>query len=222
MSGKKIVFLEKSHYSSHEKALALEVNLDDKFIFLYRDPRDAILSYFYFTFKRKKHVRFSIMMAYLLRLEVKQFFTLLSGNYDNVTFEDYFYTFAKNQIESWREIYFGWTHKPNTLTLCYEDLLLDMKGTLQQVAAFCDFRYCDAKATEIISKWDVENTRTMFNDHNKNPDERMVRTGGNSEWRALFDQKTINLFNHAFNDIPEVLTNIQLGQKELKSTNADR
>jgi hypothetical protein len=188
---KNVAFIDKSHYESFEETKKTKMNIDENFIFLYRDPRDAILSYFYFMFYRKKNASRGIIFEYLKQLQFKEFFQLLFGQYNNVTFEKFFYTFAKYEIVRWKSFYQIWVDQENTLALRYEDIVNDTEKSLKEVAKFFNLDFRDDKVRECIQKWSLENTKIAFNEIGSDKEEQMARNGRYGEWQEKFDKKPL-------------------------------
>ena len=202
---RKVAFIDKSHYESFEKTRLINMNLDNKFVFLYRDPRDAILSYFYFVFYRQKKVSRKIALEYLKRFQLKKYMTLVSGQFDKVTFEDFFYTFVIHEIKRWKNYYAEWTGRENVLTLRYESIVNNTKKNVKQVAAFLNIDHNEDDIRKSIEQWSLENTKKAFKDTSLKKEERMVRTAKFGEWKDKFNQKTIDLFDSEFKSLEDVL-----------------
>ena len=54
-----IAFITKGHFSDFEIMQNSYRNLDGRFVFIYRDPRDVMISYFFFVNCRKNQRNFS-------------------------------------------------------------------------------------------------------------------------------------------------------------------
>jgi hypothetical protein len=191
---KSIAFIDKSHYESFMATKSIEMNIDDKFIFLYRDPRDAILSYYYFLFHRKKQVSREIVFQYVRHFQLGNAFALGLGRYDKVSFDKFFYVFAKYQIKRWIQYYEEWCHRPGVLSLSYEEVVCDTKSALLKVATYFDIEYDENLVGKAIEKWSIENTKLAFNDTGLDKNERMVRSAKTGEWKETFSAEYLNLF----------------------------
>ncbi len=101
-----------------------------KYIYLVRDGRDVVVSYFHFY---KSHLNFQ-------------------GDFS--TFFDLFLR-GKVQYGSWFRHVAGWEtqkHQPNVLWLKYEDLLTDLAGNLRKIADFCGFQIAPERWPTIIAR----------------------------------------------------------------------
>ena len=197
---KDIAFIDKSHYASYSETTQIDMNIDNKFLFLYRDPRDAILSYFYFVFFRQKKASKKIMLEYLKNFQFKKFFILISGNYSKITFEDFFKVFAEYQIKRWKKYYIEWSNRDNVLALRYEDILNDTIGSVKTVSTFFSLEYDENRVQKSISKWDIESTKKAFADTNLKQNERMVRSAKYGEWKEKFSDDINQMFIEKFKD----------------------
>ena len=204
-SGGQIAFIDKSHYESFRRTKNLKQNLDNKFLFLYRDPRDAILSYFYFVFFRKKMASRRLIVQYLKEFEFFNAYTLISGDFGNITLEKYFETFAKYEIKRWKKYYREWHDRPEVLSLRYEDVVKDPVIAIHQVANYIDSPFDEDLAKRVIEKWDITNTRKAFGDSSLPENARMVRTGKSGNWKEELTQDHLALFDKAFRDWADIL-----------------
>ncbi|MBF0450066.1 MAG: sulfotransferase domain-containing protein [Candidatus Magnetomorum sp.] len=102
-----------------------------KYIYVARDGEDVAVSYFYF---------------YTSHLNFKGTFS---------EFFDKYFMRGKVQFGSWFTHVADWQqheNDSNVLFLRYEDLINDLKGTLQKIINFCEFKVAEERFPEILEK----------------------------------------------------------------------
>nr|XP_022302288.1 sulfotransferase family cytosolic 1B member 1-like [Crassostrea virginica] len=129
-----------------------------KIVHIYRNPKDAVVSFFNFIKKTKE--------GELMR---------------DMEFDLFFDLFLTNQLPggSWTNYVKAWTdfQEANTtyplLNICYEDMKKDLKGHVKMIADFLDLNSSEELIEEIAKKCDFQ-TMSKFKNSNVPASMRMV------------------------------------------------
>lgn len=160
-----------------------------KVIYIYRDPRDVVISYYYWHKKYDKNF--------------------------NLTIEQYIEKFiqGKNSIYgSWQQHYYSWVNSPlnernKLLILKYEDIKANEFSEVHKIVDFLSLNVNRQEIEKAIenSKFDkmqnLEKKQTSTSEYLKNSrhDIRFVRSG-KSQWRDYFTSDLTKKFKSKFGD----------------------
>ncbi|EFN88432.1 sulfotransferase 4A1 [Harpegnathos saltator] len=124
--------------------LALEllpkiVNSDCKIIYVARNPKDVVVSWYYFQ-KANEATKFK-------------------GNFEQ--FCDFFMNNRMLYSPYWEHVKEGWAkrHRPNTLFIFYEDLIKDLPGSIRKIAAFYGKSYGDEQIAKLVDHLNINKFR---------------------------------------------------------------
>jgi hypothetical protein len=144
-----------------------------KKMYLLRDGRDALLSYYFFQ------------RAFVVNPTNKTIFPVgsqgqdlgaVSGN--DVRFDPAGYAgFLRSHAPAWAEHARNWSVAHGVLQLRYETLLSDFQGELARIAAFVDLPH--VRSIREVSQEYVENARNLFTGDNHS----VHRKGAAGDWR---------------------------------------
>ncbi|XP_011883460.1 PREDICTED: sulfotransferase 1C4-like [Vollenhovia emeryi] len=143
-----------------------------KIIYVARNPRDVIISWYHFLKENTK--------IYQYQGTFEQFCDQFISNH--TIYEPY-----------WEHIKEAWTmrHRANMLFLFYEDLIKDLPETIKKVSAFLGKTYSDEQVAKLEEHLKIENFRKndMVNQtsvDSKMKPEAFVRQGKIGSWKETF------------------------------------
>lgn len=178
-SNKQIEEFEKNRiFKSHERFTSKY----SKVVYLHRDPRDVVISYYYWYLKFLKR---------------------------DIRFDDFFDDFIKGKVKfgSWDKHYHSWinaakSNPNNILIINYKDLKNDTQMTFKEILKFCNIGADDSAISEAVRK---SSFNEMKNLENSQVEESFLsRTdskinfvrSGKSEWRdRLTDAQKEIIYN---------------------------
>lgn len=166
-------------YFSTEWAKMIQT-LNMKQIFIYRDPRDVVISYVHFIMDKYPY---HPLYPYLQKLptDKERFLTFING----VEFNGLKYP----NIKDWYNRFVGWHITKNTLSIRYEDLVnndLQRKNTFKTIM---EFLWEDMQPPVSI--------RIMIQSMERNSDPKKsftFRSGKTGNWQQEFDQEVKEAF----------------------------
>lgn len=165
---------------------ALEQVSSPRFLpyFIFRDPRDVVVSHvFYVTDMEKNHVHHAYYQS-LPNFEARLKASITGISSANVEFPDIAARFAP---------YLGWLEQPNTLSLHFEDLILDRPAALSRILDhFLARTPLNAPRNTML-----EALETAINPK-KSPTFRSGKTG---EWKKYFKAEHKTLFKQLAGDL---------------------
>ena len=171
----RINFITKGHFPNFEKMQESKWNLDDKFIYIYRDPRDVMISYFFFVNSRKRKKKFSsIPKSELLE-------------------------FINNNINGWKKYMDSWMQSPSC-KVAYENFLKDPLQEAKRVYTELGIPYKHESLLESIEKWSVSSFRKLKGEENLPEEQRMVRKAKSGDWKNYFDDEMKDIMKNHLND----------------------
>ncbi|KAL3882635.1 hypothetical protein ACJMK2_028959 [Sinanodonta woodiana] len=156
-----------------------------KIIYVCRNPKDIVVSYYYFTRMMKPITRFQ-------------------GSFD-----DFFKLFMQDKVPYspwWKHVLEFWQKKDeeNVLFLKYEDLKKDLEGSIRRIAEFLDKPLSDLDVKKIAYHCQFENMKkndsTNFSWGTKLgildlTESQFMRKGEVGDWRSHFNQDTNEQIN---------------------------
>ncbi|XP_039312928.1 sulfotransferase 4A1 [Solenopsis invicta] len=154
------------------------VNSTCKVIYVARNPRDVVVSWYNFQ-KTLNSVQFQ------------------------GTFEQFCNHFMNNHIywsPYWEHVKEAWTmrHRANMMFLFYEDVIKDFSGNIKKIAAFFDKTYNDEQIAGLVEHLKIENFRKnpMVNQPSPNMQPDMfIRQGKVGGWKEWFTPEIEEKFN---------------------------
>ncbi|KYQ60204.1 Sulfotransferase 1C4 [Trachymyrmex zeteki] len=156
------------------------VNSDCKIIYVARNPKDVVVSWYNFQ-KNHKFVQY------------------------RGTFEQFCNNFMNDHVDYspyWEHVKEAWAmrHKTNLLFLFYEDLIKDLPGIIKKVAVFFGKTYSDEQIAKLVEHLKIENFRK--NPMVNYPDfkstiepKEFIRKGKVNDWEEVFTSKIEEKFN---------------------------
>ncbi len=156
-------------------------NPDCKFIYIARNPKDVAVSYYHFESNKA-----------------------WSGNY-NGPWDHWLQMFLEGRVQrgDWFDHVLGWwAHRelPNVLFITYERLVLDFRGTLQQLLQFLGFDYPEDVIDAICAKSAFDYMkRAEFTNHQQISEmEEFFRAGKIGSWKAQFSARQNEAFDRIY------------------------
>ncbi|CAK1545176.1 unnamed protein product [Leptosia nina] len=152
-------------------------SLDAKLVYVARDPRDCIVSYYHFT---------NSLKLVEPQKDFKVFWNAIVKNLQPWT------PFFENVKEAWEQ-----RHHPNLLFIFYEDLRKDLLSSVRRVCDFFGKKYSDEQLEKLCDHLRFENFRKNTSvDLNimkelglMSTDKDFVRKGMSGGWRDYFDEE---------------------------------
>ncbi|XP_011706111.1 PREDICTED: sulfotransferase 1C4-like, partial [Wasmannia auropunctata] len=161
------------------------VNSTCKIIYVSRNPKDVVVSWYYFQ-KTITHISFQ------------------------GTFGQFCNNFMNNHTlcsPYWEHVKEAWAikHRKNMLFLFYEDLIKDLQGNVKKIAAFFDKSYNDEQIAKLVEHLKIENFRKnpMVNQPfspNVIQPEMFIRQGMTGRWKEMFTPEIEERFNKWITD----------------------
>ncbi|XP_014481470.1 PREDICTED: sulfotransferase 1 family member D1-like isoform X2 [Dinoponera quadriceps] len=156
------------------------VNSDCKIIYVARNPKDVVVSWYYFQ----------------KEIEVVKY----NGNFEQ--FCDGFMNDRTLYSPYWEHVKEGWAnrHRPNILFLFYEDLIKDLPGCIRKVGVFFEKNYDDEQITKLVDHLGIkkfrENKMVNFPSGGAKMNTSMfIRKGVVDGWREDFTPEIEIKFN---------------------------
>ncbi len=135
-------FVVKTH-SKPTKTLLFLMSLGlFKAIYIYRDPRDVVISVYDHGKKTREHGEGPPAFAQLKNIK------------DSILH-------VKDQVSNWTE----WKKCKNVLLVRYEDLLAHSMNEMKRLSAFLDIKVDDQTLQQIIKKYDSKQLDTQYKNH---------------------------------------------------------
>ncbi len=166
-------------------------------IYIVRDPRDVVISYFYFQKKYRQ-----IADGYPLAAYVTDFVNgrATSGSWGS---------WAEN-VGSWVGARLG---NPRFLLLRYEDLIADTKGELERICIFLDIKPDPLRLTNTVERSSAERLREMeqkqagqwVSTKDKRPDIPFIRSAVAGGWKSKLEPESVAIIESAWGDLMERL-----------------
>ncbi|XP_011164502.2 sulfotransferase 1C4 isoform X2 [Solenopsis invicta] len=160
------------------------VNSTCKIIYVARNPRDTVVSWYYF---QKNLVHFQYQG----------------------TFEEFCNSFMNDHMWSpyWEHVKEAWAmrHRANMMFLFYEDLIRDLSGNIKKIVAFFDKTYSDEQIAKLVEHLKIENFRKNPMVNQPSPDNVMqsdmfIRQGIIGGWKEMFTPEIENKFSKWISD----------------------
>ncbi|MCF6409958.1 sulfotransferase domain-containing protein [Pseudalkalibacillus salsuginis] len=172
------------HYSPQYSALFKHLNM--KQLFLYRDPRDIVVSYAYFFMKFKGHPYERYFTEN--NMNIKERCTALINGFNTV------YAHRSN-INMFYQNFLGWMSEANILLVPYESLVHSkesQRNELRKILRFLEVEKRPMKIEEIV------NMMQANVDPAKSP---TFRKGQAGNWQMIFDEEIKNQFKAIAGDL---------------------
>jgi hypothetical protein len=117
-------------------------------IFIYRDPRDMLVSHIFYATDMYEEHGMNRYYAQLENLEAK-----LNAAIEGVDKPEYYLSNVRKRYES----YIGWLEQPNVLSVRFEDLILEQEVTLARILGYLevigfDLTVSRDQAVEVLRK----------------------------------------------------------------------
>jgi|GEM_PF-1886190 len=149
----------------------------DKIIYLVRDPRDVLVSYFYFrNLHEPKLQNQEIIDIYNKQLVTEKFSELLS----EVT-------------QEWKKHYLTWANHEKYI-LKYEDLLSDTKGELEKVCNYLGYKPPADILTDVVNFYEFEKM-SSGRKHGEEDNDKFVRKGIVGDYKNYLSGIQLDEFN---------------------------
>jgi hypothetical protein len=162
-----------------------------KIVYIVRDPRDVLISYYEFQLKRR----------------------VIS---DELSLEDFVPRFMESEIEpktgSWRDHVVSWTAtrggQKNFLLLRYEDMLADTQKESTKIAAFLGLdssperiaRAVALSSADRMRKLEKEQSRQWKETKETRQDKPFVRKAASGGWKTILSEKSVAQIESAWGD----------------------
>jgi hypothetical protein len=163
-----------------------------KIVYIVRDPRDVLISYYEFQLKRR----------------------VIS---EELSLEDFVPHFMESEIEpktgSWRDHVVSWTAtrggQKNFLLLRYEDMLADTKKESTKIAAFLGLdssperiaRAVALSSADRMRKLEKEQSRQWKETKKTRQDKPFVRKAASGGWKSILSEKSVAQLESAWGDV---------------------
>jgi hypothetical protein len=170
--------------------LATEMNLqvlndsNIKYIIGVRDPRDKLISEYYYSRNFPGHWAHDLAINKSLSEFIS--YKLESGEFDKETI---------NWLRNWLLN----RNENKSIIVRYEDLLADTIGTFNNILKFLDIRINDDKIDYIVDKHSFKNVSGR--DRGESDNKQFVRKGVSGEWKSIFTNEQKELFNNIGEDV---------------------
>ncbi|XP_011706861.1 PREDICTED: sulfotransferase family cytosolic 1B member 1-like [Wasmannia auropunctata] len=161
------------------------VNSTCKIIYVARNPRDVVVSWYHFQ-KTNTHLGFQ------------------------GTFEQFCNNFMSNHTmysPYWEHVKEAWAmkHRENMMFLFYEDLIKDLPGNIRKITAFFDKSYSDEQIAKLVEHLKIENFRknpmvNQLSSPNVIKPEMFIRQGMTGSWKEMFTPEIEEKFNKWITD----------------------
>lgn len=167
-----------------------------KVIYIVRDPRDVVISYYYFYLKQG-----FMQDGYPLDNFIRQF---VEGDVDP-------------EYASWGENVMSWIAtrrgEPGFLLLRYEDMKADPVMELAKVGKFLEIQFDSERLERAVQSSSAERMRELEKrDENrwigtraKRKDVRFIRTAASGGWRTLLKEEQVALIENAWGPVMKTL-----------------
>ncbi|KAG5316748.1 ST1C4 Sulfotransferase, partial [Acromyrmex insinuator] len=168
----------KSHMSF--ELLPTVVNSTCKIIYVARNPRDVVVSWYNF-------------MKMITHFQYQGTFEQFCNNFmnDHTVWSPY-----------WEHVKQAWTmrHRANMMFLFYENLIKDLPGNIKKIATFFDKTYSDEQIAKLEEHLKIENFRknSMVNQPSPDtviPSEVFIRQGTTDGWKKMFTSEIEERFS---------------------------
>jgi hypothetical protein len=163
-----------------------------KIVYIVRDPRDVLISYYEFQLKRR----------------------VIS---EELSLEDFVPHFMESEIEpktgSWRDHVVSWTAtrggQKNFLLLRYEDMLADTKKESTKIAAFLGLdssperiaRAVALSSADRMRKLEKEQSRQWKETKKTRQDKPFVRKAASGGWKTILSERAVAQIESAWGDV---------------------
>ncbi|KAM0725184.1 Sulfotransferase 1C4 [Formica fusca] len=168
----------KSHFALD--LLPTVINNNCKIIYVARNPRDVVVSWYYF----QKDIK---------QIQYQGIFEQLCINFmnDHTMWSPY-----------WEHVKTAWAirHKPNILFLFYEDLIKNLVENVKKVATFFGKTYNNEEIAKLVEHLNIENFRKNSMVNQAAPGQQMkpesfIRQGKANNWKEIFTPELEKRFN---------------------------
>jgi Sulfotransferase domain len=163
-----------------------------KIVYIVRDPRDVLISYYEFQLKRR----------------------VIS---DEVSLEDFVPRFMESEIEpktgSWRDHVVSWTAtrggQKNFLLLRYEDMIADTQKESTKIASFLGLdsrperiaRAVELSSADRMRKLEKEQSRQWKETKKTRQDKPFVRKAASGGWKSILSERAVAQLESAWGDV---------------------
>jgi hypothetical protein len=163
-----------------------------KIVYIVRDPRDVLISYYEFQLKRR----------------------VIS---DELSLEDFVPRFIESEIEpktgSWRDHVVSWTAtrggQKNFLLLRYEDMLADTQKESTKIAAFLGLdssperiaRAVALSSADRMRKLEKEQSRQWKETKKTRQDKPFVRKAASGGWKSILSERSVAQLESAWGEV---------------------
>ena len=163
-----------------------------KIVYIVRDPRDVLISYYEFQLKRR----------------------VIS---DELSLEEFVPRFMESEIEpktgSWRDHVVSWTAtrggQKNFLLLRYEDMLADTKKESTKIAAFLGLdssperiaRAVALSSADRMRKLEKEQSRQWKETKKTRQDKPFVRKAASGGWKSILSERSVAQLESAWGEV---------------------
>ena len=154
--------------------------------FIYRDPRDVVVSHvFYVSEIEINHVHHDYYVNVLKTFDDRLTTSILGLPESKTPFPDIAMRF---------EPYLGWLDSPKTLSIRYEDFILDLEATLTRIINYAKNNEFPLQVSQEVTITNLKNAI--------NPDKSPTfRTGKIGKWQEYFNKGHIQVFKDICGDL---------------------
>ena len=168
-----------------EPFLSLLTQPEQASLFMYRDPRDMLVSHvFYATNLYEGHG----MNRYYARLDHME--ARLNAAIEGVDEQEFYLSNVKERYDS----YLGWFNQPDVFTLCFEDLILEQDTALARLLGYLAVRGLDL---QISRNQAIEMLKAGIAPHKSGT----FRKGEPGSWRKHFTPENKKRFKAVAGDL---------------------
>ena len=180
---KRLVIAKGHSWGSEENIKALCNQGLEKYIVTTRDPRDALISAYWYIRQRPHHWDYKNVSS----MELKEFidFKLNSGEFEN-------------QFVGWLR---GWSDKLNKgcLLVRYEDLLQNPKQEMSRVFEFLGIEISETQVELIVEKHSFK--KVSGREHGQEDNSNFVRKAVSNEWKTVLTAEQSRFVSKIASDV---------------------
>ncbi|MGM7700380.1 sulfotransferase domain-containing protein [Pseudalkalibacillus sp. Hm43] len=166
------------HLFHSEEYVKLFEDLNMKQVFLYRDPRDIVVSYAHFFMKFPNHPYYQFFTENNMTVQ-SRCKLIINGNE----------ILRRPNINDWYHRFLPWKNEPNVLPVKYENLVASPELQKQELRRILQFVGVNRK-----SSLQIEGLLRRMQNHVDPTKSPTYRKGQSGNWRQEFDEEVKNQF----------------------------
>ena len=189
-------FVYKTHWPTFHSASQSKFNIDGLFGFVVRDPRDVMLSLYYFNNNRLR-ARMSPTGRGIryVRDVVKRTNSHLYNPLRGHRGRDFHFLMRellKTELPIWKSYLDEW-NRPDVVIIRYEDLLADPRAALETFLKRIDIAFKPELIDKAILKWSFHNYGRKMAEEALPQNHRMIRKGESGQWRTVLRKEHLDI-----------------------------